>query len=157
VGGKLTQKTFSPTPADITHNWFVVDADGKTLGRLASEIAHILRGKHKPTYSPHMDMGDHVVVVNAEKIRVTGRKAEQKIYYRHTGHHGGLKATPYSRMLEKHPDRILKKAIWGMLPHNVLGRQVFKKLRVYAGPDHRHEAQKPQVLEFKATHTGNGR
>ena len=144
----MTQKTFSPTPSDVHRNWFVVDADGKTLGRLASKIARILRGKHKPTFSPHMDMGDHVVVINAEKIQVTGRKAEQKIYYRHTGYAGGIRATPYARMLEKHPERILKKAIWGMLPHNVLGRQVFKKLRVYAGPEHRHEAQKPQALEL---------
>lgn len=144
----MTQETFSPTPSDIQRKWFVVDADGKTLGRLASEIARILRGKHKPTFSPHMDMGDHVVVVNAEKIQVTGRKAEQKIYYRHTGYAGGIRATPYARMLEKHPERILKKAIWGMLPHNVLGRQVFKKLRVYAGPKHRHDAQKPQALEL---------
>ena len=144
----MTQKTFSPTPSDVQRNWFVVDADGKTLGRLASKIARILRGKHKPTFSPHMDMGDHVVVINAEKIQVTGRKAEQKIYYRHTGYAGGIRATPYARMLEKHPERILKKAIWGMLPHNVLGRQVFKKLRVYAGPEHRHEAQKPQALEL---------
>ena len=144
----MTEKTFSPSASEIQRNWYLVDADGKTLGRLASEIARVLRGKHKPSFSPHMDMGDHVVVINAEKIRVTGRKAEQKVYYRHTGYPGGIRETPYARMLEKHPERILKKAIWGMLPHNVLGRQSFKKLRVYAGPDHRHEAQKPQSLEL---------
>ncbi len=144
----MADKTFSPTLADIQRQWFVVDAQGRTLGRLASEISRILRGKHKPTYAPHMDMGDHVIVINAEKIQVTGRKAEQKIYYRHTGYPGGIKETPYARMLAKHPERILKKAVWGMLPHNVLGRRIFKKLRVYAGPDHRHTAQKPQPLQL---------
>ena len=144
----MADKTFSPTLADIQRQWFVVDAQGRTLGRLASEISRILRGKHKPTYAPHMDMGDHVIVINAEKIQVTGRKAEQKIYYRHTGYPGGIRETPYARMLAKHPERILKKAVWGMLPHNVLGRRIFKKLRVYAGPDHRHTAQKPQPLQL---------
>ena len=113
-----------------------MDAAGQTLGRLATQIASVLRGKHKPTYSPHMDMGDHIIVINADKIQVTGRKAEQKVYYRHTGYPGGIRSTPYARMLERHPERILRKAVWGMLPHNVLGRQVFKKLRVYKGPEH---------------------
>lgn len=125
-----------------------MDAAGQTLGRLATQIASVLRGKHKPTYSPHMDMGDHIIVINAEQIQVTGRKSEQKVYYRHTGYPGGIRSTSYARMLERHPERILKKAVWGMLPHNVLGRQVFRKLRVYKGPEHRHAAQKPQVLDL---------
>ncbi len=144
----MTTKTFTPRAGDIERQWFVVDAEGKTLGRLASQIAHILRGKHKPTYSPHMDLGDHIVVVNAEKIRVTGRKAEQKVYYRHTGYPGGLRTTTYEDMLGKHPERILRIAVKGMLPNNILGRQMFKKLRVYAGPEHEHAAQQPQALSF---------
>ena len=144
----MTNRTFTPRKADIERRWFIVDAAGQTLGRLATQIASVLRGKHKPTYSPHMDMGDHIIVINADKIHVSGRKAEQKVYYRHTGYPGGIRATPYARMLERHPERILKKAIWGMLPHNVLGRRVFKKLRVYKGPEHRHAAQKPQVLDL---------
>ena len=136
-------RTYSPKPEDIKREWFVVDATDKILGRLASEIAHVIKGKHKPIYAPHADVGDHVIVVNAEKVRVTGMKAEQKIYYRHTGYSGGLRSTPYSKMLAEHPERILKKAVWGMLPHNKLGRSMFKKLRVYAGPEHRHEAQMP--------------
>ena len=126
----------------------MVDASDKTLGRLATAIAHILRGKHKPTYAPHADMGDHVIVVNAGKIRVTGRKAEQKVYYRHTGYPGGLREIPYSRMLERHPERILQKAVWGMLPHNTLGRLMFRKLRVYGGGEHRNQAQKPLPLDI---------
>jgi large subunit ribosomal protein L13 len=144
----VTTKTFTPRAGDIERQWFVVDAEGKTLGRLASQIAHILRGKHKPTYSPHMDLGDHIVVINAEKIRVTGRKAEQKVYYRHTGYPGGLRTTTYEDMLGKHPERILRIAVKGMLPNNILGRQMFKKLRVYAGPEHEHAAQQPQALSF---------
>jgi large subunit ribosomal protein L13 len=144
----VTTKTFTPRAGDIERQWFVVDAEGKTLGRLASQIAHVLRGKHKPTYSPHMDLGDHIVVINAEKIRVTGRKAEQKVYYRHTGYPGGLRTTTYEDMLGKHPERILRIAVKGMLPNNILGRQMFKKLRVYAGPEHEHAAQQPQALSF---------
>ena len=144
----MTTKTFTPRAGDIERQWFVVDAEGKTLGRLASQIAHVLRGKHKPTYSPHMDLGDHIVVINAEKIRVTGRKAERKVYYRHTGYPGGLRTTTYEDMLGKHPERILRIAVKGMLPNNILGRQMFKKLRVYAGPEHEHAAQQPQVLSF---------
>ncbi|MFP6645164.1 MAG: 50S ribosomal protein L13 [Candidatus Latescibacterota bacterium] len=144
----MTTKTFTPRAGDIERQWFVVDAEGKTLGRLASQIAHVLRGKHKPTYSPHMDLGDHIVVINAEKIRVTGRKAEQKVYYRHTGYPGGLRTTTYEDMLGKHPERILRIAVKGMLPNNILGRQMFKKLRVYAGPEHEHAAQQPQALSF---------
>ena len=144
----MTTKTFTPRAGDIERQWFVVDAEGKTLGRLASQIAHVLLGKHKPTYSPHMDLGDHIVVINAEKIRVTGRKAEQKVYYRHTGYPGGLRTTTYEDMLGKHPERILRIAVKGMLPNNILGRQMFKKLRVYAGPEHEHAAQQPQALSF---------
>ena len=142
----ISDRTFSPKPADVKREWFVVDATDKILGRLASEIAHVLKGKHKPIYATHVDVGDHVIVVNAEKVRVTGKKAEQKVYYRHTGYPGGLKSTPFSKMMSDHPERILRKAIWGMLPHNRLGRSMFKKLRVYAGPEHRHEAQKPVPL-----------
>jgi large subunit ribosomal protein L13 len=143
-----TSKTFTPRAGDIERQWFVVDAEGKTLGRLASRIAHILRGKHKPTYAPHMDLGDHIVVINAEKIRVTGRKAEKKVYYRHTGYPGGLRTTTYEEMLNKHPERILRIAVKGMLPNNILGRQMFKKLRVYAGPEHGHAAQQPEALSL---------
>ncbi|MFH1571469.1 MAG: 50S ribosomal protein L13 [Gemmatimonadota bacterium] len=144
----MTDRTYSPKAAEIDRRWYVVDADGKTLGRLATQIASVLRGKHKPTWTPHMDMGDHVVVVNAEKVRVTGRKAEQKTYYRYTGYPGGIRSTTYAEMLADHPERILQKAVWGMLPHNVLGRQMYKKLRVYAGPEHRHAAQQPEPLEL---------
>ncbi len=116
---------------------------------MASQIAQVLKGKHKPTYAPHMDMGDHVVVINIDKVRVTGAKAEKKVYHRHTGYPGGLRTTTYEQMMDEHPERILKKAVWGMLPNNRLGRQLLKKLRVYAGPDHRHEAQQPQSLEIQ--------
>ena len=144
----MIDKTYTPKKQETTHDWFVVDATDKVLGRLACEIARILKGKHKPIYSPHLDVGDHVIVINAEKIRVTGRKAEQKVYYRHTGYPGGIRSTPYSRMMAQHPDRILQKAVWGMLPHNTLGRSIFKKLRVYAGDEHRHAAQKPVPLDI---------
>lgn len=144
----MTNRTYSPRAAEIERRWYVVDASGKTLGRLASQIAQILRGKHKPGYSPHMDMGDHIVVINAEKVRVTGRKAEQKVYHRHTGYPGGIRTTRYSQLMQKHPERILRMAIKGMLPGNVLGRNMFKKLRVYAGAEHRHIAQKPEVLDL---------
>ena len=144
----MTTKSFTPRAVDIERQWFVVDAEGKTLGRLASRIAHILRGKHKPTYSPHMDLGDHIVVINAEKIRVTGRKAEKKVYYRHTGYPGGLRTTTYEDMLNKHPERILRIAVKGMMPNNILGRQMFKKLRVYVGPEHDHAAQQPEALSL---------
>ena len=144
----MTTKSYTPRAGDIERRWFVVDADGKTLGRLASQIAHVLRGKHKPTYSPHMDLGDHIVVINAEKIHVTGRKAEQKVYYRHTGYPGGLRTTTYEDMLDKHPERILRNAIKGMMPNNALGRNMYKKLRVYAGPEHEQAAQQPEVLDI---------
>lgn len=140
-------KTYAPKAAQVEHQWFVVDATDKTLGRLASKIAQVLRGKHKPIYAPHADVGDHVIVINAEKIKVSGRKADQKRYHRHTGYPGGIITTGYRQLQAEHPDRIIKKAIWGMLPHNILGRQIFRKLRVYAGGEHQHAAQKPQSLE----------
>ncbi len=144
----MVYKTYTPKASSIEHQWHVVDATDKVLGRLASQIAQVLKGKHKPTYAPHMDMGDHVVVVNVEKIRVTGSKADKKVYHRHTGYPGGLRTTSFERMMEDHPDRILKKAVWGMLPNNRLGRQLLKKLRVYAGPEHRHVAQQPVALDL---------
>jgi large subunit ribosomal protein L13 len=133
---------------EIARSWFVVDADGKTLGRLASEIAKVLRGKHKPIYSPHLDVGDYVVVVNAERIAVTGRKMDQKMYYRHTGYPGGLRETNLSDLLARHPTSAIKFAVRGMLPKNRLGRKMIRKLKVYAGPEHPHQAQQPQVLEL---------
>ena len=144
----MVYKTYTPKASSIEHQWHVVDATDKVLGRLASQIAQVLKGKHKPTYAPHMDMGDHIVVVNVEKIRVTGSKADKKVYHRHTGYPGGLRTTSFERMMEDHPDRILKKAVWGMLPNNRLGRQLLKKLRVYAGPEHRHVAQQPVALDL---------
>jgi large subunit ribosomal protein L13 len=145
---ELTTQTYTPRAAEIERRWYIVDANGKTLGRLATQIAHVLRGKHKPAYTPHLDMGDHIVVINADKIRVTGRKAEQKVYYRHTGYPGGIRKTTYEHMLEKHPERILRKAVKGMMPNNVLGRRMFKKLRIYAGDEHRHKAQNPETLDI---------
>lgn len=144
-------KTFSATPKDIEHKWYVVDADGMVLGRLASEVAKILRGKHKPIFTPHMDTGDFVVVINAAKVRVTGRKAEQKQYYSHTGYMGHERFTPFASMLAKHPERVIEKAVYGMLPKSTLGRQVVRrKLRVYAGADHPHVAQQPTALTFSS-------
>ena len=142
------QKTFTPTPADIKHEWFLVDATDQTLGRLASDVANLLRGKHKPTYAPHMDGGDFVVIVNAEKVAVTGNKAEQKIYYRHSGFPGGLSELSFERMQERYPERIIETAVRGMVPKNRLGRQMLTKLKVYAGSEHPHAAQKPQPLEI---------
>ena len=144
----MNDKTYTPTPDQIERQWFVVDATDKILGRLACEIAQILKGKRKPDYSPHTDVGDHVIVINAAKVRVTGRKAEQKVYYRHTGYPGGIRETSYSRMMATHPERIVQKAVWGMLPHNILGRKMFKKLRVYGGSEHRHAPQKPVALDI---------
>ncbi len=142
------RKTFSAKPHEIERQWFVVDASGKTLGRLATEIASILRGKHKPIYTPHVDCGDFVIVINADKIRVTGKRLDQKIYYRHSGYIGGLKKISLRRMLDTHPERVLQLAVKGMLPKNRLGRKMFKKLKVYAAPTHPHTAQKPQPLEL---------
>lgn len=140
-------KTYSQKASEVQRDWYVIDASDQVLGRLATQIATILRGKHKPTYTPSMDGGDFVVVVNAEKIRVTGRKAEQKVYYRHTGYPGGLRETPYKQMMEKHPERILRFAVKGMLPKNRIGRKMLTKLRIYAGPNHPHTAQQPMVYE----------
>jgi large subunit ribosomal protein L13 len=141
-------KTYSPKPSDIERRWYVVDAAGATLGRLASEVAQILRGKHKPTWAPHMDVGDHVIVVNASKIELTGAKREQKQWHRHSQYPGGLRTIPYSRLLEERPDLAVEKAVRGMLPKNRLGRQMIKKLSVHPGPDHPHQAQRPQPLRL---------
>ena len=141
-------KTFSAKPAEVKRDWFVVDAEGKTLGRLASEIALRLRGKHKPEYTPHVDTGDYIIVVNAEKIKVTGNKEKDKIYYRHTGYIGNLKSVSLGKLRQTFPDRIITTAVKGMLPKNPLGRAMFKKLKVYAGPEHNHQAQQPKVLDI---------
>jgi len=138
--------TYILKAGDINRKWFVVDAEGLTLGRLSTEVAHILRGKHKPTFTPNMDNGDFVIIVNAEKIHVTGKKMDDKIYKRHSGHPGGLKETTLKTMLARKPADVLKLAVRGMLPKNNLGREMFKKLKVYAGPTHNHDAQKPEVL-----------
>ncbi len=139
-------KTYSAKAEDVSRDWFVVDASDKTLGRLASEIAHRLRGKHKPEYTPHVDTGDYIVVINAEKIRVTGAKSKDKIYHHHTGYPGGIKSISFEKLIEKAPERVIQGAVKGMLPRNPLGRAMFKKLKVYAGTDHPHAAQQPQVL-----------
>ena len=141
-------KTFSAKPAEVQRDWFVVDATGKTLGRLASEIAFRLRGKHKPQFTPHVDTGDYIVVVNADKVNVTGRKAEQKTYHRFTGYIGNLKSITFDKLIVEHPERAIEYAVKGMLPKNRLGRAMFKKLKVYSGPDHQHHAQQPQALEI---------
>lgn len=143
------QKTFTPKPGDLSHDWFVVDAADVPLGRLASNVAQLLRGKHKPTFAPHVDGGDYVIVVNAEKVAVTGRKEDEKIYYRHSGYPGGLRASSLREMREKYPDRVITNAVKGMLPKNRLGRQILSKLKVYAGPDHPHAAQNPQPLDIR--------
>ncbi|NPV07223.1 MAG: 50S ribosomal protein L13 [Anaerolineae bacterium] len=141
-------RTFTPTPNDIERRWYVVDAEGKTLGRLASEVAKVLSGKTKPTYSPHMDVGDFVIVVNAEKVRVTGRKLEQKTYYRHSQYPGGLRSISLRDQLRRYPERVIQTAVKGMLPKNRVGRHQLGKLKVYAGESHPHEAQKPEPLEI---------
>ncbi len=140
--------TFSAKSADVRHDWFVVDATGKTLGRLSSEIARRLRGKHKPEYTPHVDTGDYIVVINAEKIRVTGNKLKDKIYYHHSGYIGNLKSITLEKQLVKAPERVIEGAVRGMLPRGPLGRQIFKKLRVFKGPEHDHAAQQPVALEI---------
>ena len=143
-------KTYTATPKDIERRWFLIDADGMVLGRLASEVAKLIRGKHKPTFTPHMDTGDHVIVINAAKVRVTGRKAEQKQYFRHTGYMGHERFTPYATMIEKHPERVVEKAVFGMLPKSALGRQTLRlKLKVYAGGEHPHAAQQPTLINLK--------
>jgi large subunit ribosomal protein L13 len=142
--------TFSAKPAEVRRDWYVVDATNKTLGRLSTEIALRLRGKHKPEYTPHVDTGDYIVVVNAEKVRVTGNKLEDKIYHHHTGYIGNLKSVPLKKMLAEHPERVIEKAVKGMLPRGPLGRQMYSKLRVFAGPEHTHAAQQPIPLEVNA-------
>jgi large subunit ribosomal protein L13 len=142
-------KTYTPKADDIQRAWWIVDAEGVPLGRLATEVARILRGKHKPMFTPHLDTGDHVIVINAAKVRLTGNKADQKTYFRHSGYMGGEKHIPFKRMLETHPDRIIEVAVKGMLPKNTLGRQMRSKLRVYADDQHPHQGQAPQVLEIK--------
>jgi large subunit ribosomal protein L13 len=140
-------RTYTPKAEDITRHWWLVDAEDKPLGRLATEIARVLRGKHKPIFTPHLDVGDHVVVVNAEKVRLTGRKADQKTYFRHTGYMGHEKHIPFKRVLASHPERIIESAVKGMLPKNALGRSIYKKLKVYAGAEHPHQGQQPEPLE----------
>jgi large subunit ribosomal protein L13 len=141
--------TYTPSTSDIVHRWYLVDADGLVLGRLASEIARIIRGKHKPTYAPHLDTGDFVIVINAAKVRVTGRKGDQKQYFRHTGYMGHERFTPLGTMMSKHPERVIEHAVYGMLPKTALGRQSLRrKLRVFAGAEHSHAAQQPTPLTF---------
>ena len=141
-------KTFMASPATIDRKWYVVDAEGMTLGRLASEVAKVLRGKNKAIFTPHIDTGDYVIVVNADKVKVTGKKLDQKIYYHHSDYVGGMKETTLKEMLAKHPERVIEYAVKGMLPKGPLGRQMFTKLHVYAGAEHAHAAQKPEVLTF---------
>lgn len=140
--------TFMASPATIDRKWYVVDATDMTLGRLASAVASVLRGKNKPTYTPHMDTGDYVIVVNAEKVKVTGKKLDQKIYYHHSDYVGGMKETTLREMMAKKPERVIEMAVKGMLPKGPLGREMYTKLHVYAGPDHKHAAQKPEALTF---------
>ena len=141
-------KTFSAKPENVRRDWYVVDASDKALGRLASEVAKRLRGKHKPEYTPHVDTGDYIIVVNASKVRVTGNKREDKTYHRHTGYIGNLKSITLGKLLEQAPEQAIETAVKGMLPKNPLGRAMFRKLRVYAGPEHQHTAQQPQALDF---------
>lgn len=140
--------TVSAKPAEVKRDWFVVDAEGKTLGRLASEVATRLRGKHKPIYTPHVDTGDYIVIVNAEKIGVTGNKAKNKMYYRHTGYVGNLKEMSFENLIDHNPERVIELAVKGMLPKGPLGREMYRKLKVYAGPEHNHHAQQPLALEI---------
>jgi large subunit ribosomal protein L13 len=141
-------RTFSAKPQEVNHDWYVVDASGKTLGRLATEIARRLRGKHKPEYTPHVDTGDYIIVVNADKVHVTGRKATDKMYHHHTGYVGNLKSISFEKLQARAPGRVIELAVKGMLPKNPLGRAMFRKLKVYAGPEHKHAAQQPKALEI---------
>lgn len=141
-------KSFMASPSTVERKWYVVDAEGKTLGRLASEVVNVLRGKNKPTYTPHIDTGDYVIVVNAEKIQVTGKKLDQKIYYHHSEYVGGMKEATLREMMQKKPEFVITHAVKGMLPKGPLGRQMLKKLHVYAGPEHNHAAQKPETLDI---------
>jgi len=141
--------TYVAKPNDVTRKWYVIDAKNQTLGRLASQVAAILKGKHKPTYTPHVDTGDHVIIINADKVRLTGKKLQDKIYYRHSLYPGGLKKVTAGELLQRNPERMVRLAVWGMLPHNRLGRKMIKKLKVYAGDQHPHAAQQPEPLELK--------
>ena len=141
-------KTFTAKPHTVKHDWYVIDATDKILGRLATEIARRLRGKHKPVYTPHVDTGDYIVVINAAKVRVTGRKSSDKVYYRHTGYPGGIKSISFDKQIQKAPERIIETAVKGMLPRNPLGRAMFRKMKVYAGSEHCHAAQQPQPLDI---------
>lgn len=143
-------RTYVPKQNEIEREWLVVDAANQVLGRLATEVATLLRGKHKPQFTPYLDTGDFVVVINAERVRLTGRKSTQKTYHRHSGYPGGLKSETLREMLDKYPERVIKKAVWGMLPKNRLGRKLFRKLKVYAGPEHPHEAQQPKIHSVSA-------
>ena len=143
-------RTYTPKVSEIQRQWFVVDAEGMVLGRLATEVATILRGKHKPTYTPHIDTGDHVIVINADKVVLTSNKAEAKMVYRHSGYPGGIKSTTYAKLLDEKPAEAVRRSVRGMLPKNRLGRQMLRKLKVYAGPDHPHAAQQPEPIEFAA-------
>ena len=150
----ILMRTYTATPSDIERRWYIVDADGMVLGRLAAEIVRVLRGKHKPMYTPHMDTGDNVIVINASKVRVTGRKAEQKMYFRHTGYMGHERYTPFASMIAKHPERVIEKAVYGMLPKSSLARQSLRrKLRVFANEQHTHAAQQPVPLTFNKSET----
>jgi large subunit ribosomal protein L13 len=142
------EKTYIPKAAEITQEWYLVDASGQNLGRLATQIAHILLGKHKPNFTPGMDTGDYVIVVNSEQVQVTGKKLQEKFYYRHSIYPSGLTETSLRDQLQRHPDRVIRSAVWGMLPHNKFGRQLIKKLKAYKGPEHPHEAQQPKPLSL---------
>ena len=151
-------KTYSAKPSEVVAKWLVIDAEGVVLGRLASHVANIIRGKHKPTYTPHIDCGDHVVIINAEKVHLTGRKRENKVYYWHTGHPGGIKGRTAAKILDgAHPERVIEKAVERMVPRGPLGRDQMRKLRVYAGADHPHEAQQPAVFDFASRNPKNKR
>ena len=141
-------KSFIAKPHEVERKWYVVDAGGKTLGRVASQVATVLRGKNKPTFTPHVDCGDYVIVINAEKVEVTGKKRKEKVYKHHTGYPGGLRETTFDKLIEKKPEEVIRHAVKGMMPKGKLGRQMYKKLKVYAGPEHDHAAQKPEKLEF---------
>lgn len=141
-------KSFIAKPNEVVRKWYVIDAEGKTLGRLSTEVATLLRGKHKPTYTPHVDTGDHVIIVNCAKVVLTGKKLDQKMHRHHSGYMGGMKETPYRKFMAERPEEAVYLAVKGMLPHNILGRQMIKKLRTYAGPEHENQAQKPEVYEF---------
>lgn len=140
-------RTYMAKPGEVERKWYVVDAEGRTLGRLAARVASLLRGKHKPEFTPHVDTGDFVIVTNAARVRLSGNKPDHKLYYRHSGYPSGLRALTARELLQRHPERLVQRAVWGMLPSGRLGRRLFKKLRVYAGPDHPHRAQKPEALE----------